>query len=56
MDLETITLSELRERRISYGITYMCDLKNPRQMNLYTNQKQNHRHKKNKPMVTKGKE
>ena len=49
MDLEIITLSELRERQISYDITYMWNLKEKTiQMNLYTNQKQNHRHKKKK--------
>ena len=27
MDLEIVTLSEVRERHISYDITYICDLK-----------------------------
>ena len=48
MDLESIMLSEMsgRERQISYDITYMWDLKKMIQMNLFTKQKQIHRHRK----------
>ena len=39
MDLEIITLSEVRQSQISYGIAYMWNLKNDTQMNLFTKQK-----------------
>ena len=39
MDLEIIILSEVRERKILCDITYMWNLKNMIQMNLFTNQK-----------------
>ena len=54
MDLEIVILSEVRERQISYDITYMWNLKKKMvQMNLFTKQKQSHRYK-NKLTVTKG--
>ena len=46
MDIEIIILSKLRERQISYGITYMQNLKKDTKMNLFTEQKQTHRHRK----------
>ena len=47
MDLQIILLSEVRERQISYDITYMWNLnKKMIQMNLFTKQKQTHRHRK----------
>ena len=36
----------LRERQVSYDITYMQDLKKIMQMNLLTKLKQTHRHRK----------
>ena len=43
MGLDVI-LSEVRERQISYDITYMWNLKKKKiQMNLFTKQKQNHK-------------
>ena len=48
-----MTLSKSdRERQISHDITYMWNLKKMIQMNLFTKQKQIHRHR-NKHMVTK---
>ena len=44
MDLEIIILSEVSQRQISYGITYMCKLKND--TNELTKQKQTHRLRK----------
>ena len=38
MNLEIIILSEVRERQISYDITYMWNLKKMIQMNLFRNQ------------------
>ena len=35
-----------RERQISYDMAYMCNLKKMIQMNLFTKQKQTHRHKR----------
>ena len=35
-----------REKQISYDITYMWNLKKMIQMNLFTKQKQTHRHRK----------
>ena len=35
-----------RERQISYGIAYMWNLKKMIQMNLFTRQKETHRHRK----------
>ena len=46
MDLEIVILSEVRERQISYDITYMQNLKKMIQMNLFTKQKQTHRLRK----------
>ena len=46
MDLEVITLSVINQRQISYDITYMWDLKKNIQMNLFTKQKQTHKHRK----------
>ena len=46
MDLEIIILSEVSQRQISYDITYMWNLKKMIQMNLFTKQKQTHRHRK----------
>ena len=34
-----------RERQITYDITYMWNLKNMTSMNLFTKQKQTHRHR-----------
>ena len=39
MDLEIIILSEINQRQISYGITYVWNLKKMIQMNLFTRQK-----------------
>ena len=36
MNLEIITLSEVRQRQILYDITYMWNLKKKIQMNLFT--------------------
>ena len=44
MKLEIIILSEVRQ--ISCDITYMWNLKKMIQMNLFTKQKQTHRHRK----------
>ena len=45
--IEIIKLSEVRQRQISYGITYIWNLfKKMMQMNLLTKQKQTHRHRK----------
>ena len=48
MDLETIILSEVSQMQkdISYDATYMWNLKNMVQMNLFTKQKQSHRYRK----------
>ena len=47
MDLEFIPLSEVRQRQISYDTTYIWNLKNKMiQLNLFTKQKQTHRHRK----------
>ena len=35
MDLEIIILSEVSQRQISYGITYMCKLKNNTNESMY---------------------
>ena len=48
VQLEIIILSEVSQkekRQISYDITYMWNLKNNK-MNLFTKQKQTHRHRK----------
>ena len=45
MDLQMIILREDKERQISY-ITYMWNLKKMIQMNLFTEQKQTHKHRK----------
>ena len=39
MDLEIIILSEVRQRKILYDITYVWNLKKMIQMNLFTKQK-----------------
>ena len=39
MDLNIIILNEVRERQISYDITYMWNLKKMKQINLFTKQK-----------------
>ena len=44
MNLEIITLSEVRQRQISYDI--YVESKKMIQMNLFTKQKQTHRHRK----------
>ena len=46
MDLEIIILSEVSQRQISYATAYMWNLKKMIQMNLFTKQKQTHRHRK----------
>ena len=46
MDLETVTLSEVRQRQISYDIGYKWSLIKMVQMNLFTKQKQSHRCRK----------
>ena len=46
MDTETILLKSDRERQISYDIIYMWNLQKRIQMNLFTKQKQTHRHRK----------
>ena len=45
MDLEIIILSEVSQREIPYDITYMWNLKMI-QMNVFTKQKETHRHRK----------
>ena len=53
MDLEIVTLSEVRQRQISYEITYMWNLfKKMVQINLFT--KQIVTHEENKLIVTGG--
>ena len=52
MDLEVITLSEIRQRKIKDDTTYMQNLKTKTQINLFTKQKQTHR-QRNKLMVMK---
>ena len=39
MDLDVVTLSEIRERQISYVITHMWNLKKKETMNLFMKQK-----------------
>ena len=47
MNLQIIILSEvIRQRQVSYDIVYMWNLKKKIQMNLFTKQKQTHRHRK----------
>ena len=46
MDLEIIILCEVSQRQKSYDITYMWNRKKMIQMNLFTKQKQAHRHRK----------
>ena len=57
MDLETVTLSEVRQREI-YGITYMQNLKKRKkiQMNLSTKQKQIYRVKRLNLWFSRGEE
>ena len=45
MDLNIIP-SEVSQRQITYDIAYMWNLKKIIQMNLFTKQKQSHRHRK----------
>ena len=45
LDLEIITLSQVSQRQM-YDLTYMWNLKNKLQMNLFTKQKQTHRYRK----------
>ena len=45
MDIEIIILSELRERQISYDITYMLNVKYDT-VNIYMKQKQTNKHRK----------
>ena len=56
MDLEIIILSEVSQRQISHDITYMWNLKNIIQKNLFTKQKQTHRHRKQTYGYQRGKE
>ena len=46
MDLEIIIVSEVSQRQILYYINYTWNLKKMIQMNLFTKQKQTHRHRK----------
>ena len=47
MDVETIILSVVNLRQISYDITYMQNLKKKKiQANLFTKQKQTYKHRK----------
>ena len=43
MDLEIIILSEVNQRPISSGITYMWNLKNLIQINIYKTETDTHR-------------
>ena len=54
MDLKNIILSEVSQRQILYEITYMWNLKII-QMNLFTKQKQTHRHRKQSYGYQRGK-
>ena len=54
MDLEIIVLGEVRKRQTLYDITYVWTLK-IMQMNLYTKQKQTHRHRKQNYGYQRGK-
>ena len=53
MDTEIIILSEVRQRQISYFITYMWNVRDNNTNELYTKQKWTHRHRK-QTYVTKG--
>ena len=46
MDLEIIISSEVRQKEKYCDITYIWNLKKMIQMNLFTKQKQTHRHRK----------
>ena len=46
MALEIIILNKVRERRQILYNTYICNIRNNKKMNLYTKQKQTHRHRK----------
>ena len=48
MDLEIVTVGEVSQakRQILYDITFMWNLKKTIQINLFTKQKQTHRHRK----------
>ena len=53
MKLFTLSGKSDKDRQISYDITYIYNLKEMVQMNLFTKQKLSHRHR-NKRVVTKG--
>ena len=46
MNLEIIILCEVSQRQVSCDIAYIWNLKKKIQMNLFTKQKQIHRHRK----------
>ena len=48
MDLEIVTVGEVSQakRQILHDITFMWNLKKTIQINLFTKQKQTHRHRK----------
>ena len=46
MDLEGITLSEIRERQILYDITYLWNLKKYKNLVNVTKQKETHTYRK----------
>ena len=52
MDLEIVTLSEVKEKQISYGITYMWNLKNGTNEPIYKTEIESD--VENKFMITKG--
>ena len=45
MDLEIVIPNEVNQRQMSYDIAYVWNLKKIIQMNLFTKQKQTHRHR-----------
>ena len=55
MDLEIIIVSEVSQRQILYYINYTWNLKKMIQMNLFTKQKQTHRHRKQSYAYQRGK-
>ena len=46
LDLEIIILSEVRKKDKYHMISLLCGISHTTQMNLFTNQKQTHRHRK----------